>query len=198
MDIFEILDRESERFECDFRRCAAAAAGEERKRLGHALVQRVAAYLLALENELYPALTGLDEQVLGPLQDDHGRLKWRVADALLGYCGAEAKAYRLLCKAHRQLHGHVLRLRQELYPLVYKSIPEGVQSLIADAILHWLETNRRHVVAAAVPAQTEQPITLPRATPPIAPPPRLDLSRIPTLHQVVAVPMPAQVASHTR
>jgi hypothetical protein len=129
----------------------------------------------------------VDDAALPTLRDDHGRLKWRVADALLGYCGAERRAFRSLCKAYLKLRGHVQRMRRELYPVLYRAMPAGVLALVGESMLHWLEANRRG------PAPTPAGLVRRRRALATRPPARLDLSRIPTLHHVVEGP-PAAAA----
>ena len=183
MNILHVLDQESRRIERDFRHCMSASDRGERRRLGHAWAERVAAYLLALEHALFPALAGLDDYVLRALRDDHGELKARVAEALLAYCGAERRAFCSLCKAYVRLRRHVWLLHRQLDPLLQRAVSPGQQALIGEDLMRWLETNRREPVVLSVARPAGR-------TPARKLPPTVDLSRIPTLFHEIPPPLP--------
>lgn len=183
MLLVDILDREFARFERDFRDCAVTMDPTERHRRGRALAQRVAAYLLALEQVMkHAALRGLGEPALQALRDEQGRLKWRVADALLAYCASEERAYRSLCKTHRQLRSHAKRLDDELLGRLEGVLSANAQRLVGETMLQALQSNRR-----PSPAWQTLPVYRRRASRqglPVG----FDPARLPVLRQVVLLP----------
>src|SRR5688572_24412503 len=96
MDVFDLLDRETQRFSRDFRACAAQRDDSTRHAAGESLLRRVATYLLALEDVIYPSLVAADIQVPPSTMQAHERLHRRTAEALLRQCGNHASAYRSL------------------------------------------------------------------------------------------------------
>ena len=183
MLLLDILDREFARFERDFRDCAVTMDRNERHRRGRALAQRVAAYLLALEQVLkHDAMRGLGDRALQSLRDEHGRLKWRVADALLAYCASEEHAYRSLCKTRRQLRSHGKRLDDDLFARLHGVLSANAECNIAETMLHALQSNRRPSPALqTLPTYRRRPL---RQGLPVG----FDPARLPVLRQVVLLP----------
>lgn len=183
MLLADVVDRELARFERDFRDCAVTMDRSERHRRGRALAQRVAAYLLALEQVLsHAALRGLGERALQSLRDEHGRLKWRVADALLAYCASEERAYRSLCKTHRQLRSHGKRLDDDLLAQLHDVLSASAQRLLGETMLDGLQSNRR-----PSPALQTLPTYRQRSSRRVLPV-GFDPARLPVLRQVVLPP----------
>jgi hypothetical protein len=184
MSLLDLLDREAARFDADFRRCAAAPDGNRRRTLCRALLQRVAAYLLALDQVVYPALAALQLPCHDATLALHDALKARVADALLASCGPPARAWRDLCRVHLALARQVRFMRRELYPPVLAGLTAPESSLVGEELLHWLGGNRREDGRESPPARQR------RGRPGLRPS-GADLLRVPTLHHVVAASHPA-------
>jgi len=147
LDLFELLDRECARFKRDFADCAAEADGLQQRMLGHALVSRIAAFLLALEHVLYPPLLAIDIDVHDQLVEAHARLKRRAAEALLRYCGSASRAHQALGAVQQAQQAYVDLLRRELYPTLYRSISLIESALLAQEMQEQLEANRCQAAA---------------------------------------------------
>jgi hypothetical protein len=179
MDVFDLLDRETQRFSRDFRACAAQRDDSTRHAAGESLLRRVATYLLALEDVIYPSLVAADIQVPPSTMQAHERLHRRTAEALLRQCGNHASAYRSLGRVHYELKQYVETMRRELYPGMYRALSVSESLQLADELLQWLASHRRQQHDAAVISEV-------RSWAP-SEAPSFDLERLPTLHHVVTV-----------
>lgn len=178
MDVFDLLDRETRRFTRDFHDCAAQPDDAGRHAAGEPLLRRIATYLLALEDVIYPSLVAAEIGIPPSALQAHERLRRRTAEALLRYCGREASAYRSLCRVRHDLKQYVELMRRELYPAMYRTLSVAESLMLADELLQWLAAHRRQQEGgmAAPPGRPWAPSR----------PPGLDLDRLPTLHHVVA------------
>jgi hypothetical protein len=191
MDVFDLLDRETQRFSQDFRACAAQRDDTARHAAGESLLRRVATYLLALEDVIYPSLVAADIRVPATTMQAHERLHRRTAEALLRQCGQHAGAYRSLGRVHYELKQYIEMMRRELYPGMYRALSVAESLLLADELLQWLASHRRQQHDAAVISEV-------RSWAP-SQAPGLDLERLPTLHHVVPVrPQPGPRAGRPR
>lgn len=191
MDVFDLLDRETHRFSRDFRACAAERDEPERHTRGESLLRRVATYLLALEDVVYPSLVAADIRVAPAVLQAHERVHRRTAEALLRHCGKHARASRSLGRVRYELTQYIEMMRRELYPQMYRSLSAAESLLLADELLQWLASHRRrHEDAAAVSESSHWSPSQPAG---------LDLDRLPTLHHVVAVqPRPGNTPRSAR
>ena len=190
MDVFDLLDRETQRFSRDFRACAAQRDDAARHAAGESLLRRVATYLLALEDVIYPSLVAADIRVSPATMQAHERVHRRTAEALLRQCGKPAGAYRSLGRVQYELRQYIEMMRRELYPEMYRALSVAESLLLADELLQRLASHRRQQDTAVVSeARHGAP----------SQPPGIDLDRLPTLHHVVTVrPPPERSAGRPR
>lgn len=175
MDVLDLLEREARRQALDFRGCAVQAEPGQRGRQSRALLQRVAALLLALDRALLPALAGIDgvAQVLHM----HEALKARVAEALLACCGEPAQAWHALCLMQFSRQRYRALLRRRLDPALRQAMTDGERRLLGEQIVTWLQNNRRQDDRAdAVRCDRHPAAASPSSMP--------DLRRVPALRQV--------------
>ena len=191
MDVFDLLDRETRRFSRDFHDCAAQPDDTGRHAAGEPLLRRIATYLLALEDVVYPSLVAADIRVAPAVLQAHERVHRRTAEALLRHCGKHARASRSLGRVRYELTQYIEMMRRELYPQMYHSLSAAESLLLADELLQWLASHRRrHEDAAAVSESSHWSPSQPAG---------LDLDRLPTLHHVVAVqPRPGNTPRSAR
>jgi hypothetical protein len=180
VDVLDLLECEARRQALDFRHCAAQPGATQRSRLARALLQRVAALLLALDHALLPALPAIDGHA--EVLRLHEALKARVAEALLACCGEPARAWHALCLMQFSRQRYRALLRRRLYPALRGAMTDGERLLLGAQLMDWLRHNRRQ---DARPAARRRRGGVAAGSPP----PALDLRQVPTLHHVVGAPL---------